>query len=92
MREPRGLAVADAVETYRRELRTWADGRDLTPTERSLFESLGDHVTRIKMLDGDVAPQSADSLLEAVRDLGVGIRERDESALGRAGDRLDRLE
>lgn len=92
MRAPRGLAVADAVEEYRQDVRTWTEDRDLAPGERATLETLGDHVTRIRMLEGDVPPPSAEQLLEAARDLGAGLRESDEAAVARARDRLERLE
>ena len=92
MHAPRGLAAADAVEEYRRDVRTWAEGRDLAPAERGILETLGDHVRRVRMLEGNVPPESADRLVEAARDLGIGLRERDEDAVARAQDRLERLE
>ena len=88
---PRGLAYASAVDEYRDDIRTWVADRSTTPTERSLLESLGDHVRRVQMLDGDVEPATAESLIDATRDLADGLR-GDDDALVRAGDRLERLE
>ncbi|WP_255167257.1 DUF7117 family protein [Natrononativus amylolyticus] len=88
---PRGLAYASAVDEYRDDLRTWIADRSTTPTERSLLESLGDHVRRIQLLDGDVEPGTAERLVDATRDLANGLR-GDDDALVRAGDRLERLE
>ncbi|WP_339103783.1 TFIIB-type zinc ribbon-containing protein [Haloterrigena salinisoli] len=91
LRAARGLAAANAVRDYRRDVRTWADDRDLTAAERGALETLGEHVTRIRMLDGDVDPRTADRLVEAARDLANGLR-GDELAFTRAQDRLEDLE
>ncbi|WP_049925423.1 DUF7117 family protein [Halopiger goleimassiliensis] len=91
LRAGRGLASANAVREYQRDVRTWAEDRDLTTTERSALETLGEHVTRIRMLDGDIAPRTADRLVEATRDLANGLR-GDELALTQAQGRLDSLE
>ena len=91
LRSARGLAAANAVRDYRRDVRTWADDRELTTAERGALETLGEHVTRIRMLDGDVDPRTADRLIEATRDLANGLR-GDELAFTRAQDRLEDLE
>ena len=91
LRPARGLAAANAVRDYRGDVRIWAADRDLTTAERSALETLGEHVTRIRMLDGDVDPRTADRLIEATRDLANGLR-GDELAFTRARDRLDDLE
>ncbi|WP_254763885.1 DUF7117 family protein [Natrinema marinum] len=87
----RGLAYANAVREYRRDVRTWAEDRDLTASERGALETLGEHVKRIRMLDGDVEPRIADRLVEATRDLANGLR-GDEFAFSQAQERLDALE
>ncbi|ADD05862.1 uncharacterized protein Nmag_2299 [Natrialba magadii ATCC 43099] len=94
----RGLAMANAVQEYRRDVRTWLEegetGRtqeELAKSERQVLESLGEHVKRIRLLDGDIEPETADRLVEATRDLADGLR-GDEVVLGRAQDRLERLE
>lgn len=91
LRAARGLASADAVRAYRRDLRTWCSDRDLAPDERTAIELLGEHVTRIHMLQGDVRPQTAETLVEATRDIATAVRDGDGTALTRARDRLDRL-
>ncbi|RQG96415.1 DUF7117 family protein [Natrarchaeobius chitinivorans] len=91
LRASRGLAYANAVREYRREIRTWGKNREFTSSERSALETLGEHVTRLRMLDGDVRPETAERLLEATRDLANGLR-GDELAFGRAQDRLEGLE
>ena len=91
LRSARGLAAANAVREYRRDLRTWTEDRDLTAAERGALETLGEHVTRIRMLDGDVDPRTADRLIDATRDLANGLR-GDEVAFTQAQDRLEDLE
>ncbi|MDQ2048964.1 TFIIB-type zinc ribbon-containing protein [Natronolimnohabitans sp. A-GB9] len=88
---PRGLAYANAVREYRRDVRTWAADRDLMTAERSALETLGEHVTRVRMLDGEIDPHTADRLVEAARDLANGLR-GDELAFTQAQDRLADLE
>ena len=91
LRSPRGLAYANGVREYRRDVRTWAQDRSLTTAERGALESLGEHVTRIRMLDGDVDPRLSERLIDATRDLANGLR-GDELAFTRARDRLDDFE
>ncbi|SDK20535.1 DUF7117 family protein [Natronorubrum texcoconense] len=91
LRAARGLAYANAVREYRRDVRTWVEDRELTTAERTALETLGEHVTRIRMLEGDVDPRTADRLVEATRDLANGLR-GDEVAFSQAQDRLEALE
>ncbi|WP_137290114.1 DUF7117 family protein [Natronorubrum halophilum] len=91
LRGARGIASANAVREYRRDVRTWAADRELTAAERAALETLGEHVTRIRMLDGDIEPQLADRLIAATRDLANGLR-GDELAFTRAQERLEELE
>ncbi|THE64401.1 TFIIB-type zinc ribbon-containing protein [Salinadaptatus halalkaliphilus] len=91
LRGGRGLAYANAVREYRRDVRTWAADRDHATSERQAVETLGEHVKRIRMLDGDVEPRTAEQLIEATRELADGLR-GDDAALTRAQDRLERLE
>ncbi|AGB37346.1 DUF7117 family protein [Natronococcus occultus] len=88
---PRGLAYANAVREYRRDVRSWTEDRQLTDAERGVLETLGDHVKRIRMLDGEVEPRTAERLVEATRDFANGLR-GDELAFARAQDRLEDLE
>ncbi|MFP8956838.1 TFIIB-type zinc ribbon-containing protein [Natrialbaceae archaeon A-CW3] len=89
-REARGLAVADAIREYRRDIRLWIEETDRTLSDaaRSTLEILIDHETRLRMLDGDVDPETAETLLEATRHLGNGVR-GDEYALEQAQDGLE---
>ncbi|WP_254530144.1 endonuclease Q family protein [Natrinema gelatinilyticum] len=91
LRSARGLAYANAVREYRRDLRTWSGDRDVTASERRALETLGEHVTRIRMLDGDIEPRAAERLVEATRDLANGLR-GDEVAFTQARERLDDLD
>ena len=91
LRDGRGLAYANAVREYRRDVRTWAEDRELTAAERSALETLAEHVKRIRMLDGDVDPQLSERLVRATRDLANGLR-GDELALSQAEERLESLE
>ncbi|AFZ74497.1 DUF7117 family protein [Natronobacterium gregoryi] len=88
----RGLAYANAVREYRRDVRTWAGERDakLTTNERGALETLGEHVKRLRMLDGDVDPQTAERLVETTRELADGLR-GDEVAFARAQEGLENL-
>ena len=92
IRDARGLAYADAVRAYRRELGTYIDDLDEErPGARGALESLGDHVKRIRALQGDVDPEDAEILVKAARNLGEATRWDDEDALARCRDRLRRL-
>ena len=91
LRSARGLAVADAILDYRRELVRWADDRTLTAEERGTLDALGDHAKRVRLLEGEVDPETAESLLIATRELVSAVRDGDEQALVRATDRLSRL-
>lgn len=91
LRAARGLAYANAVREYRRDIRTWAEDRELTTGERGALETLGEHVTRARMLDGDIEPRAAEQLITATRDLANGLR-GDEMAFSQAQERLTSLE
>ncbi|EMA41921.1 DUF7117 family protein [Halobiforma nitratireducens] len=95
LRTARGLAYANAVREYRRDIRTWIEERErdrkLTIDERSALETLGEHVKRIRMLDGDIDPRTADRLVETTRELADGLR-GDEVAFARAQEGLSGLE
>ena len=91
LQHARGLAYANAVRDYQRDVRTWAADRSLSTAERSALEMLGEHVKRIRMLDGDIGPELAERLIEATRALADGLR-GDEFAFTQAQDRLDNLE
>ncbi|NEU56189.1 TFIIB-type zinc ribbon-containing protein [Halorussus sp. MSC15.2] len=90
----RGLAYAEAVAEYRREMADWADERETSAVAdrgRDALETLGDHVKRVQALDGDVDADTAELLVNAARDVGRYLREGDADALASARDRFDRL-
>lgn len=90
LRSARGLAAAEAVESYRRAIDRWAGERP-PPEIRQVLDRLRAHEKRVVALDGDVPPSEADALVEAARDLGRYLRDEDEAALTAAEDRLERL-
>ncbi len=92
LRGARGLAYADAVRDYRRELSDWEGGdRDLVARDLDRLET---HVRRVRTLEGDVDPAVAETLVAVARDLGDacgGGGAVAETALTRARERLDGL-
>jgi len=92
IREARGLGYADAVDEYRKDLKTYADDLDRTDHEAlSALQSLSEHIKRFRALQGDVDPKTAERLVKAARALGEYMRWDDEDALIRCQDRLKRL-
>jgi len=90
VRAERGLAYADAVRTYRREVGDW-DGADHGAIRGDL-DRLETHARRIRTLDGDVSPRIAETLVSAARGVGDHCRTDAEATLVRARDRLDHLD
>jgi uncharacterized Zn finger protein (UPF0148 family) len=90
LHEARGLAAADAVREYRRELRDWLDANDADPDRPAtkVLASLDERVKRVRALEGDVPPREGDALVVAVRELVAYLRDGDEAALSRAQERL----
>lgn len=95
MHPVRGLAYGDAVREYRREMADWADEQDVGSEGLSALETLGSHVKRIRALEGDVEPETAELLVSAARDVSRFLRADDADAgadaLASARERLDRL-
>lgn len=91
MREARGLAYADAVREYYAELRNW-EGADLDDPARSVLDRMDAHVRRLRSLQGNVDPGTAERLVTVARELHAYVTDGDEDALARARDRLDRLD
>lgn len=85
----RGLAVAEAVADYRRAIRSFHEKEADLDLERAL-DRLDSQVRRVRALDGAVAPETADRILQAARTAGAVVRgEADRTALQ---NQLDRLE
>ena len=87
----RGLAVAEAVEAYRRELRHWLDEHPDSEA-RSTLGSLREQTKRAEALQGEIPPGTATGLVSAARGIGQYLRTDDETALAAAQTRLQRLD
>lgn len=92
LRAARGLAYAEAVREYRRELNGWdGGGQEFVARDLNRLET---HVRRVLTPDGDVDPTVAEAVVGAARDLGdacSGGGSVAETALARARERLDGL-
>jgi hypothetical protein len=86
----RGLAYAQAVREYRREVGQWLDDNPNSPARRALG-SADERAKRVEALQGEVPPAEVESLVTAVREVGRFLLEDDENALAAARDRLERL-
>jgi uncharacterized Zn finger protein (UPF0148 family) len=97
LRSARGLAYADAVRDYRRELRAWLAERDADDQAREVaavratLDGIDGVVTRYRALEGDVAPADIETLVEAVRAVARSLRDGDEDALATARERVETL-
>ena len=91
LRSAHGLAMADAVEDYQRDVREYLTDR---PDEQAstLSGRIRDQRKRVEALDGDVAPEDAARLLRATRDLGKYLQRDDESALVTADNWLNGID
>ena len=86
----RGMAVVDAVEAYRADLRTWLDDNPDSEAAKALG-SLRDQLKRADALQGEIPVDTADELVAAAREIGDYLRSGDSEALASARDRLGRL-
>lgn len=94
MHAVRGLAYANAVRQYRRDVRQWLDAADDPPgptQARDVLQTLEEHVKRVRALQGDVDPDAAEGLVDAARGIGAYLRAEDPDGLARARDALERL-
>lgn len=90
LRDSRGLAGAEAVSVYRSDLRRFLEEYP-DPAASGPLERLGEHVKRIRALEGDVPVEESERLVSAAREFGRYLSEGDEVALSTAEDRLARL-
>ena len=95
MRAVRGLADANAVETYRRDVRRWLDATEDAPgaeNARAVLQTVAEHDRRVRALQGDVPPAEAAALVAAVRAVGSYLRSEDPDGLARARKLLSNLD
>jgi hypothetical protein len=88
--QARGLAYATAVTEYRSDLRAYLNEHP-DPLVGDVLAPLGEHLKRVKALDGDVTPGAAEALVRVVREVARYLIEDDEGALATARQRLDTL-
>ena len=87
----RGMAVVDAIEAYRGDLRTWLDDNP-DPEAAKTLGSLRDQLKRAEALQGEIPVDTADELVTATREIGDYLRTDEADALASARDRLGRLQ
>lgn len=87
----RALACAAAIDDYRDEVTTYLDDHP-DPEARRTLGRIRDRVRRVTALDGDVPLAEVETLVRATREVGEAVVDDDETALARAGDRLDGLD
>jgi len=90
LRSARGLAAAEAVDAYGTEVRRYLEDHP-DRTASTLLGQLDAHRKRVAALDGDVAPRTAERLVQVAQDIGRAVAEDDEGALARAQGRLEDL-
>jgi hypothetical protein len=90
LRAGRALAYAEAVDAYRSDLRSILEERP-DPAASQVLGPVGEHVKRIRAIDGEVPPAEPEALVRAVRGVAEYLLAEDEAALAEAADRLDRL-
>lgn len=90
MRATRGLACANACKEYRSDIRTYTEEHPDAAVDGS-SQRLSKHVRRIRALDGDVRPQTAETLLFATRALGQYLINGQERELAVVERHLDAL-
>lgn len=86
----RGLAYANAVKAYRSDLREYLSEHP-DPLVDPVLETLGEHVKRVRALDGAVPAADAERLVRAARAVGDYLIDGDETLLTEAQERLSRL-
>lgn len=91
LRWVRGLAAADSIEAYRRDVARWLDDHP-GPAARPLLDRLRSHERRVAALDGDVPVEEAGALVAAARGVGRFLRDGDGDGLEDAEESLDVLD
>ena len=86
----RGLAVAESLEAYRHDLRTWLNDHP-DPEASKTLGTLRDQLKRADALQGEIPLDTAADLVTAAREIGQYLRTEDTDALASARDRLQRL-
>ena len=85
----RGLAYASAVEAYRDDVASYLDDEHDGDARRTLGR-IRDQEKRLEALDGDLPPETVESLVRACRDLYRYLN-GEEGGLATARQRLDEL-
>jgi hypothetical protein len=86
----RALAYAEAVDAYRSDLRAILDEHP-DPAASQVLGPTGEHVKRVRAIDGEVPPAEPEALVRVVQDVATYLIHDDETALAEATDRLDRV-
>lgn len=89
--DARGLAYANAVKAYRSDLREYLDEQP-DPLVDPVLETLGEHVKRVRALEGAVPVEDAERLVSAARAVGQYLIDGDEARLAEANERFSSLE
>ncbi|WP_277552985.1 DUF7117 family protein [Halobaculum limi] len=90
MHEARGLAAAEAVLEYRKDVGTYLSDNPDREASRTLG-TVRERAKRIEALGGDIDPEEADAVVAAAVDLGRYLITDDDEALASARERLARL-
>lgn len=84
---PRGLGLAEAVDAYVGEVRTYLDEHP-DPEARATLGLVDDRVRQLRALQGAFPPAAVERLVEAAREVHRAVG-GDDAALARAEQRLD---
>jgi hypothetical protein len=93
LRAARGLAYGRVLGSFRREAVELLDGdadveADVERAARRALGALDDRVRRLLALDGDVAPDGVEALVEAARDAAADLEAGDAAALSGVRERV----
>jgi hypothetical protein len=90
LRSGRVLGYAEALDEYRSDLRSYLDEHP-DPSASQVLGPVGEHVKRMRAIDGELPAEEAETLVRTVRGVPRYLVEGDETALAEAADRLERL-